>query len=689
MNDATDLKLWWKRFGVYTLSFLAVIGVALLLYAGSVSNDFVWDDPIVLNQQLQAFNSLHDIFFPPPRIPQFGRLYYRPLIILSYLVDRWLWGDTPFGFHFPVVVFHALNSGLVLVLGYRLFGKMRHGSLAALAGGVLFAAHPIHTESVCWMAGRSDTIAASFLLAALFAYLAWKRHRGERAGILFLLLAATLFLGGCLAKESALGFVFIIAAVDLLGIRGEGGAELGLIGSASPASGSAGAPDRPSAPRRGTSGTPRGASAPPGEKQGLSAAPSSKRPAGAERPARASRSVRSQVRASSAPRSTESFGQTLAGWAALGVACAIYFGMRSAALAAENGRFTVQAPNVLKSLEAVVSAVGFYISKIFVPMNLDAYIPKIPSPGLALLLGTLGIPCAVLVVLFAVTKGEKLVAFFFLWFFGALAPSLAIAYFVISEAPVAERYLYLPSIGFCLLAAYLALVKLPSLLPERVRRVAVAAAAVASLALAVVYGGGTIVRARAWKKDLDFWKDAVAKSPGEGLPRLHLGLAYANLNDAEMAEKEYRLAIDPSVDYDVEGRSTALNNLGMLYMGKGNYDQAEEFFERAIGMRPDYPTPHYGIGMTSMRRGETLFDTRGRDQALPYLQKSERYLRRAIELNPQYVKALNQMGYLMANTGRTQEAIQYFDKVLRLVKQGQEYDFAVKLRSQIVGRASS
>src|SRR5262249_25606381 len=132
-----------------------VCALTFLLYQGSIHNEFVWDDPIVLGQPLQAFHSVKDGFFPPPPIPPFGGLSYRPMIVASYMMDRALFGDTPFAFHFPVVIMHVLNTGLVFLLGRRLFGARTGAVLAALAAALLFATHPIHTESVCWMAGRS------------------------------------------------------------------------------------------------------------------------------------------------------------------------------------------------------------------------------------------------------------------------------------------------------------------------------------------------------------------------------------------------------------------------------------------------------------------------------------------------------------------------------------------------------
>ena len=210
--------------------------------------------------------------------------------------------------------------------------------------------------------------------------------------------------------------------------------------------------------------------------------------------------------------------------------------------------------------------------------------------------------------------------------------------------------------------------------------------AVATLALSSVYAAMTVRREQDWKADLAFWTDATLKSPHEGLPHLHRGLALANLGRTDEAEAEYKLAIDPGVDYDAEGRSTALNNLGMLYMGKTQLDQADEFFEDAIRMRPEYATPYYGIGVTSLRRAEVFGRAGQTQEATRSFEKSEAYFTRAIQLNPQYVKAHNQIGYLYAATGRPKPALEHLNRVLQLVSRGQDYNFARDLKQQIEQR---
>src|SRR5262249_51506721 len=142
-----------------TATMAAAISVvaAVLVYLPALRNGFVRDDPLVL-QQLRAIRAWGDLVVLPPEVP---RYYYRPLIFVSYLIDRGLGGETPFWFHLSVIAFHALNCLLVFRLAAHLFP---HDLAVAATSAVLFAVFPTHVESVAWMAGRSDVIVCTLLL---------------------------------------------------------------------------------------------------------------------------------------------------------------------------------------------------------------------------------------------------------------------------------------------------------------------------------------------------------------------------------------------------------------------------------------------------------------------------------------------------------------------------------------------
>jgi len=146
-----------------------VVFLALTAYANSLGNGFAYDDdgiitqnPLVLSGDVRG--ALTGSWWPDPVD---GTGLYRPLTLVSFVGEWELFGGDPLGFHAMNVAAHALVSLLAFLLLLEL------GSLpGALAGGVLFAVHPVHTEAVANVVGRAELYAALFYLLACFLY--WK-----------------------------------------------------------------------------------------------------------------------------------------------------------------------------------------------------------------------------------------------------------------------------------------------------------------------------------------------------------------------------------------------------------------------------------------------------------------------------------------------------------------------------------
>lgn len=189
---------------------------AILVYWNSLAGGFVWDDRflIVDNPRVQSFDRLaelvtHDYVFVAETDLSYG--YFRPLSSLSLAVDYAVWGPDPFGFHLTNVLLHAASSLLVCLLALGL-GASRP---VAWVAGLLFAVHPIHTESVAWIAGRTDVL--SFLLAGASLGLFLVRARaasgvGRRLALAGSLLCLALAL---LAKEMAAVVPLWIGGIEL------------------------------------------------------------------------------------------------------------------------------------------------------------------------------------------------------------------------------------------------------------------------------------------------------------------------------------------------------------------------------------------------------------------------------------------------------------------------------------------
>ena len=138
---------------------------------------------------------------PPDNIARWSYGYYRPVVILSYLADARVFGTgSPAGPHIFNVTCHLLTTMLVWLLARRVLRQIPDGGGGAVVAATVFAVHPIHTESVSWIAGRSDVLAALFLVTALLLALRWLDRRSAVA----LLLAPVFFLLALLSKEIAI-----------------------------------------------------------------------------------------------------------------------------------------------------------------------------------------------------------------------------------------------------------------------------------------------------------------------------------------------------------------------------------------------------------------------------------------------------------------------------------------------------
>jgi tetratricopeptide (TPR) repeat protein len=133
--------------------------------------------------------------------------YYRPLTILSYALDRDAWGFIASFMHLENILLHLTCAWLVFFITRRLLPLWgAEGCGPSLFAGLLFALHPLATESVCWISGRTDPLMAVFVLLAV-----WLVAVGMETGSFAASLGAgvALLLGG-LAKEVA---VFILPGV--------------------------------------------------------------------------------------------------------------------------------------------------------------------------------------------------------------------------------------------------------------------------------------------------------------------------------------------------------------------------------------------------------------------------------------------------------------------------------------------
>jgi tetratricopeptide (TPR) repeat protein len=458
----------------------------------ALRNGFIWDDPLVL-QQLRAIRAWGDLVFMPTQIP---RSYYRPLIFVSYLIDRALGGETPFWFHLSVIGFHALNCLLVFQLAAHCF---REDQVIAVASALLFAVFPTHVESVAWMAGRSDVIVCTFLL--LTVLLSIRRDATWTAWM-----SGVTFFLALLSKEMAITGLLVVPALDWLSTR------------------------RLYWPR----------------------------------------------------------------YAPLFLASIVYFALRQHSVGALVGGAPVPATPAELAPD-LLRAVGFYLVQSVAPMRLCAFIPTVPDAAIYLAAGVLS-PLATVALLYrAWPRARWPIAFLLLWFAFTLAPSLTVIVRRSASAPVAERYLYVPSVASCMLVAW-AIVSVA-------RRQGLSMRWTLSFvaALAAVLGTGTAMYARVWADNFTFWSDVAAKVPQSALAQRELASAQRDRGQLDDAERTLKQAL--ALPSDADGRVMAYGNLGSIYRRQGRLTEAVEAFESDLRITP-HPVLYHNLGMTLMEKAE-------------------------------------------------------------------------------------
>lgn len=184
-----------------TVAIVAVFGQIL-------GHDFIrsWDDNryVLDNADIQGFD--------PERLRTVFTSYYvgnyAPVQMVSYMLDYKLWGLHAGGFLLTNLLLHLGNALLV----YRLLLSLVGGRLAAWAGAMLFALHPVQVETVAWISQRKNLLALFFFLLAWLFYLAMDAEHRKRRLYYGASIVALLF--ALLAKSVAVFFPFAMLLFD-------------------------------------------------------------------------------------------------------------------------------------------------------------------------------------------------------------------------------------------------------------------------------------------------------------------------------------------------------------------------------------------------------------------------------------------------------------------------------------------
>ncbi len=194
---------WWK----YALAFAAALFVAFEVYGPALRGGFLFDDRYLpFLSPHAATMSLANWLNSP-----------RPLLMLSFWLNYQLGVTEPYGYHALNVLLHACNAVFVFLITRRLLAASspaandsRHLIYAAFAG-LLFLLHPLQTESVAYIASRSEALSVFFAYAGLTVFL-YRRQLPASIGVAAAVLV--LFVAAIATKEHAAVLPVLLLLTD-------------------------------------------------------------------------------------------------------------------------------------------------------------------------------------------------------------------------------------------------------------------------------------------------------------------------------------------------------------------------------------------------------------------------------------------------------------------------------------------
>ncbi|MDP2168580.1 MAG: tetratricopeptide repeat protein [Thermodesulfovibrionales bacterium] len=195
-----------------SIPIIAVVLFSFAVYLNSLSNGFVYDNHFMIenNPWIKDIKHLPDIFTKDMWAFMGKSNYYRPIPHLSNMAVYHVFGPDPFGFHLFYLSVHAANAAIVYLIASMLIA--RPAPFAPLAAALLFAAHPVNTESV--LESYAEPCFAFFFLLSVYSYM--RATSGDRPSKAGYALSVFSFFLAMLSKETAIILPFMLMAYDLI-----------------------------------------------------------------------------------------------------------------------------------------------------------------------------------------------------------------------------------------------------------------------------------------------------------------------------------------------------------------------------------------------------------------------------------------------------------------------------------------
>ena len=612
-----------SRFPLWLITALLVL-VTIGLYCPVIGYDFInFDDPeyVSANPHVQGGLTWENIGWALTTL-HFG--LWHPLTWVSHMLDCQCFGLRPGWHHLTSVLLHAANTGLLFVVLRRMTGARWRSAMVA----ALFALHPLHVESVAWVAERKDVLSTFFDLLTLLAYHRYTECRRQNAecgmpkpatpnpqqatrltfhvsrfspdASTFYILSLFFFALGLMSKPMIVTLPLLLLLLDYWPLRRF---ELAAV---------------------------------------------------VARPSVAARLI------------VEKLPFVLA--ALLTGLITLYAANRVGSLPS-----AAECP-ISDRLANVMLSYARYFLQVFWPGHLAVYYPFPATFSVWSVAGAALLLVGISATAFWLAQRWPYVVVGWLWYLVSLLPVIGLLQ--LADYSHADRYTYVPLIGL-----FVGLVWGAGELVSHWRGLAPAWAAAAVAVVIVLCMALTQQQLGHWEDSEALFRHALQVTENNYIAHGGLGTALGKRGQIDGAISHFQEALRLKPDFtDVH------YNLGNALSRKGQIEEAISHFQEAIRLKPDFALAHNNLGNARLRKGQieeaiSHFQEAIRlqpDYALAHNNLGNALYRKgrddeaisqyeaAIRLSPDYADAHNDLGLALYRKGRTGEAISEFQEALRL-----------------------
>jgi protein O-mannosyl-transferase len=557
---------------------------------------------------------------------------WHPLTWLSHMLDVDLFGVSAGRFHLVNVFFHLASALLLFLILDRMTGALWRSAFVA----ALFALHPLHVESVAWIAERKDVLSAFFWMLTLGAYILYV----EKPRLGKYMAAFSFFAFGLMAKPMLVTLPFVLLLLDVWPLNRL---------------------------RAGESVCSSGVE--PVEKNTKKEKSRKKKKA-------------KELDIKPIPSTVQINNRSLQ-WSRLLplVQEKIPFFILSAAssmitiYAQQYGGAVVSMERIPLFTRLANAGMSYilYIGKTIWSWNLSVFYPYPAAWPLWQAAGAFLLLAGVTAMAVYCVKRLPFVTVGWFWYLGTLVPVIGIMQ--VGMQAMADRYTYISLIGLFIAAAW----GVPELLKQwRHRKAALTAAAMLVVAVLATVAWMQVGH---WRDSVNLFSHALAVTKDNHLAHNNLGVALNAAGDRDGAAFHYAEAIRINPRYSsyhynyanhlvahgkTEGAITHYteairlepdyfnthNNLGLARASRREFKEADFHFREALRIQPGTAGVHYNLAIVLANQGDS--------------QEAERHLREAVRIEPDFAEAHNDLGMMLAMRGKTEEGILEFREALRL-----------------------